>query len=81
MSRRIVSAWDRRMADFDGTGPIEKEINRKIDHGGESPKIHPQEMAGVIWPEHQPSSRKVGFFRLLNAIGSQPVVYEGKALR
>ena len=50
MSRRIVSAWDRRMADFDGTGPIEKEINRKIDHGGESPKIHPQEMTGVIWP-------------------------------
>jgi hypothetical protein len=23
----------------------------------------------------------VGFFRLLNAIGSQPVVYEGKAVR
>ena len=81
MSRRIVSAWDRRMADFDGTGPIEKEINRKIDHGGESPKIHPQEMAGVMWPEHQPSSRKVGFARLLGAIGSQPMVYEGKAVR
>ena len=31
---------------YAGPGPIEREI----DHGGEAPKIHPQEMTGVIWP-------------------------------
>ena len=78
--KRDLWEWETRHG-YAGPGPIEREINRKIDHGGEAPRIHPQEMAGVMWPEHQPSSRKVGFARLLGAIGSQPVVYEGKAVR